>query len=131
MSRKKWKYAKMAGLLIGCIVLFCIISKDQFSRPRPCKATFLQVREGMTMEEVIATVGGPPGDYRTNQHVYQTGRTLATALSGTFWVADDEELYLGFDENNRVHYVGYMGIIDLRNELELSWYERFMKWLGL
>jgi hypothetical protein len=31
--------------------------------PRPSRATFEQVREGMTFEEVCATVGGPPGDY--------------------------------------------------------------------
>jgi len=37
--------------------------------PHPCRATFEQVREGMTYAEVCAMVGGPTGDYRTRPPV--------------------------------------------------------------
>src|SRR5262245_63499924 len=113
-TRRKRYCTVTAGLMVCGIALWYTLSQAHFFGPRPCKATFLQVREGMTMEEVIATVGGPPGDYRKSKYVYQTGRTLATAHSGTFWVADDEELILGFDDNNKVSYVGFMGVLEFR-----------------
>lgn len=55
-------------------------------QPRPCRATFEKVREGMTLVEVCATVGGEPGDYTD-------GRSLAYLAS---WIRtapkrDDEE----------------------------------------
>ena len=46
-------------------------------KPYPCLTTFERVREGMTLEEVEATVGGPPGNYRTPGNL--------PALGGYIW----------------------------------------------
>jgi hypothetical protein len=67
--------------------------------PRPCRATFEQVREGKTREEVIATVGGPPGDYTG-------GRCLdGWTGKGEYWTATDGVLKIAFDTHGRVAYV--------------------------
>jgi hypothetical protein len=82
--------------------------------PRPCRATFALVHEGMTYEEVCATVGGPPGDY--------TGGTRSgpddligmvpcwldgddnRSRSGT-WIGEDGELFAIFDPDDRLAWV--------------------------
>ena len=68
--------------------------------PRPCLATFGLVTEGMTREEVAATVGAPPGFYARRPgnaalH-YVSGRDLRT-----IWCADDGALVVWFDEDYR------------------------------
>jgi hypothetical protein len=40
------------------------------SPDRPGRARFERVVHGMTRDEVIAAVGGPPGDYRTDPTRY-------------------------------------------------------------
>jgi hypothetical protein len=68
--------------------------------PRPCRATFEQVREGMTYEEVIATVGAPPGDY-------SGGRCIdgwiggGSGSMGTYWTTTERVLFVLFDSDGR------------------------------
>jgi hypothetical protein len=60
--------------------------------PRPCRATFEQVREGMTFEEVCATVGAPPHD------PYEVIRSTSPA---DYWYGSDTELCVHFDPAGR------------------------------
>src|SRR3954463_15487213 len=63
--------------------------------PRPCRATFEQVREGMTFEEVCATVGTPPGNYTTGDR-FNPPISSGFAVLCERWLADDGELYVDF-----------------------------------
>ena len=57
------------------------------SGPGPCWATFEKVQDGMSRDEVIATVGGPPN-------------TTSKFNEGTseVWDADDGALLVAFNE---------------------------------
>jgi hypothetical protein len=78
----------------------------------PTRATFEQVQEGMTREEVIRIVGGPPGDY--------------TIDGADFWRCDDGLLVVWFDISGRA----------VQKEVEIiprppTPTERIRRWLGL
>src|SRR5687767_8395999 len=66
-------------------------------QPYPCRATFERVQEGMTRAEVEATVGGPPGDYRSRESGV-TSLALPARLGEVKWVCDETELWVGFGE---------------------------------
>src|SRR5687768_8659552 len=68
--------------------------------PRPCRATFESVQEGMTYEEVCATVGGPPGTY-THRMPLPFNRTSIKRYDH-HWVADDAGMWVGYDKDDRV-----------------------------
>ena len=67
--------------------------------PRPCRATFEQVREGMTYDDVCATVGGPPGDYTGR---YPAQGDMLSSLGGARWHAGDADLRVVFGPGDRV-----------------------------
>ena len=69
--------------------------------PRPCLATFEQVREGMTRDEVIATVGGSP----TTAPVPSLQQKLGITVLRDEWRADDGMLRVVFDADNRAEFV--------------------------
>ena len=71
--------------------------------------------------EVIATVGGPPGDHTSEGGVYI--RTYTEALQ--VWVADDASLDVTFGPDGRVDYVR---VDERRNR---SWWEEWLDRLGL
>src|SRR5215213_2494012 len=52
----KW-LVRVAGVLFAVTIIVSLLPP---ARPRPCLATFERVRDGMTREQVYATVGGPP-----------------------------------------------------------------------
>lgn len=94
------------------------------SKPRPCRATFERVREGMTREEVEATVGCPPGDYTTpGAIVLRPMRSGEAWVTHVCWVCDEAELILLFDDDGRVlkPYVHDVGIVPRRWERLWSW----------
>lgn len=64
------------------------------TRPYPCRATFERVKEGMTRAEVEATVGGPPGSYRSEFH--------PDLIEDGSWFTDDADLYVWFGDDGRV-----------------------------
>jgi hypothetical protein len=55
----------LCGLLLLSVVLACFAGWLWITSPRVTMARFEQVKEGMSRDEVIRTVGGPPGDYST------------------------------------------------------------------
>ena len=75
--------------LLAAIVATVLILQPPRPRPRPGLATFNQVRVGMTLEEVIATVGKPPD----------------TTFKRTEWEADDATLRVSFGDNGRAYHV--------------------------
>jgi hypothetical protein len=69
--------------------------------PRPCRATFEQVREGMTIEEVCVAVGGPPGDYSGGYSRYSELH-LRWFNNDSRWLAQDAQLGVEFNREGRV-----------------------------
>jgi hypothetical protein len=70
--------------------------------PRPCLATFEQVRTGMTRDEVIATVGGPPtarGPWPSLQ------QKLGLTVIRDEWRTEDGLLRVTFGPDDRAEYV--------------------------
>jgi hypothetical protein len=64
--------------------------------PRPCRETFEQVREGMTREEVLATVGDEPDWRRCDPYA-------AGGVSGEDrWYGPGDTLRVWYDTDGRV-----------------------------
>ena len=94
MKRRRWT-------IMVLVALVAAIAVPTFwpRGPRPCRETIEQVREGTTREEVIATVGGPPGDYTG-------GRSLdGWTVRGEFWIATDGVLQIAFDTDGHAAFV--------------------------
>jgi hypothetical protein len=116
----------LCGLLLASAVLACFGGWLWMASARkPSRAKFEQVKKGMTREEVIRTVGGPPGNYSTSDR-FGTAQDL--------WVADDAELRVKFDDAGTATEVVvfnghiYSGPVVLR---PLTFTERIRRWLGL
>jgi hypothetical protein len=87
---------------LGGLAIVAVLAAMLWPRgPRPCRATFEQVREGMTLEEVCTTVGGPPGRYGDGFAVIEIN-TDAAELPAMWW-ADDGVLAIDFGGDGRAH----------------------------
>jgi hypothetical protein len=62
------------------------------SGPRVTRARFEQVKEGMSRQEVIRTVGGPPGDYSARR------AELGHSTDYDRWLCDDAALVVYFND---------------------------------
>ena len=103
----------LCGLLLASAVLACFTGwLVMASGPRVTRERFEQVKKGMSREEVIRIVGGPPGDY--------------TIDGADFWRCDDGLLVVWFDISGRA----------VQKEVEITsrqptLTERIRRWLGL
>jgi hypothetical protein len=91
---------KSRRVIVGLVVLVLVGVAAVALRPcgpRPCRATFEQVREGMTYENVCATVGGPPGVYSSRSRYTFVSVPPPAGCRHYEWRADDEVLYVVFD----------------------------------
>jgi hypothetical protein len=107
------------GLLLASVVLACF-GGWLVSRPRSMLARFGQVKKGMSRDEVIRIVGGPPGDYSTKQS------RLVEFDAFECWSCDDGVLLVAFDANNTARIVQSPG-----NDGSPTFTERLCRWLGL
>ena len=69
--------------------------------PRPCLATFPSVREGMTRDEVVAIVGGPPETFPDPCIQRKLGLTVLVDE----WRADDGRLRVYYGKDGRAEFV--------------------------
>jgi hypothetical protein len=93
---KRWR-------LLGLVLLVAVatsLALVWFERQYPCRATFERVRAGMTREEVIATVGGPPGDYTNGRSVSYLISRIGLWGPET-WASEDADLCVCFDDDDR------------------------------
>jgi hypothetical protein len=95
--------------------------------------SFDKVREGMTLSEIEALVGGPPGIYCSGgvtgtycQGVPVKGVELAKEGMSREWVAESRSLFVAFDENNTATYVVTGTPVRQRRFLD-----RVRGWLGM
>jgi hypothetical protein len=115
----------LCGLLLASALLACfggwlwVASGSRVSLVR-----FERVKKGMSREEVIRTVGGPPGDYSAER-----GGPFCKGLLPEHerWICDDGELFVRFDEDDTA---AHLEVFDaLRPTPTLS--VRIRRWLGL
>jgi hypothetical protein len=66
------------------------------SRSGPCRATFEHVREGMTRDEVCATVGGLPSDDASRPTLGMGGGAAGPAQRAERWDGTDADLFVFF-----------------------------------
>jgi hypothetical protein len=91
---------KRRRVIVGLAVMavIAIVAVIPGSRgPRPCPATFEQVHEGMTYDEVCATVGGPPGVYSSRSRYTFLSVPPPAGHYHHEWRSADEILYVVFD----------------------------------
>ena len=120
--RTKWVAGGLAGLFAAAGVAVAAWPRA----PHPCRATFERVREGMTRAEVVATVGGPPGDYSRGQAIptYFADKNRNRLV----WLAMDGELIVVFDADETALWV-MTGTPD--HYRQPSRLVRARKWLGV
>jgi hypothetical protein len=98
---------------LGALALATVLSVVLWPRgPRPCRATFDQVRGGMTFDEVCATVGPAPGDYLTKKPmIFPTSPMIYEHAQ--VWTADDGCLIVYLDGSGRVEHAQVAEVICL------------------
>jgi hypothetical protein len=129
--QREWMTRRRAacGLLLGSAGLACLAGWLWVANSRRVTWVRLEkVRTGMSRQQVIRTVGGPPGDY-------SNGRERALSGHGRCedWLCDDGELLVYFDDADVV-----IGAASTRpsprhasNPGPPSLTERVRRWLGL
>jgi hypothetical protein len=116
----------LCGLLFASAVLACFAGwLWMASGPRVTMARFRRVKEGMSREEVIRTVGGPPGDYTRDGNMYKPLKGLFVGFEG--WGCDDGLLLVAFDDGGTA-----TRVVVGDNTIEPpTLTERIRRWLGL
>lgn len=100
------------------------------TRPYPCRATFEQVRVGMTRDEVYSTVGGPPGVYGVpNTYRYKDVLCIHTWQAPDQGLAEDSLLMVSFADGGRVETATVLKAVTYQNAPPLL--RRIRSWLGL
>jgi hypothetical protein len=106
----------LCGLMLGSAVLACV-GGWLVVRPRSMQSRFEQVRKGMPLEEVIRTVGAPPGNYSSIEI------TITPSDEGTWqsWFCDDVTPLVQFgDTDQPIDAATRVEIVDT----DLSWVRR-------
>jgi hypothetical protein len=123
----------LCGLLLASAVLmyfaFWLWIENS---PKTTRARFEQVKKGMSREQVIRWVGGPPGDYSEGRGQPIGHRPVTWDDPKPYryqtWVGDDAWMLVGFDEDDTVVRVAVQIV---RQKSQPTLIERFRRWLGL
>jgi hypothetical protein len=120
---------KRRRVIVGLVVL-ALVAVVLFGSgprgPRPCRATFRMVQEGMTYNEVCAIVGGPPGDYSTRPPtLFPVADGFPEPLSWEGWEAEDGYLMVLWNGDRRT------GKVIVRESNPSSPFQRLLAKLGL
>jgi hypothetical protein len=112
----------LCALLVASAVLACGIGVLWFitaSKVTVSRARFNQVKEGMSREEVIRTVGGPPGDYSSSGYMPSNDGLEQ-------WSCDDGLLLVHFGDDGTAT---ELWVFKMRQPPTFT--ERIRRWLGL
>lgn len=124
MTRRRALFCLILGLaLVISLGLGCVYLSD--SR-RITRERFESVKVGMSWEQVIAIVGGPPGEYTTGP--YLTAEDSMCLSRYDRWVCDEGELQVEFDNNGVVTDIL---IGDVSSSPRLTLIQRIRGWVGL
>ena len=116
-------------VIVGLVALALVAVAVGFwpHGPRPCRATFDQVQEGMSFDQVCATVGGPPGDYSHGKSWWGGYGVKFWGYVG--WLGPDAQLMVRFDADGRADSVAVVGCMSFPSETSL--WDRLRARLGL
>ena len=127
MARRRARLALLSAVLaLGALVTWLVATAPG---PKPGWKTFTQVRRDMTREQVVATVGGPPGDYRTRTNVYPIPPDTDWP-EYDFWVSDEAQMCVRFGPDDRVDGVITETVLD-QGQSQPSMLQRLRGRLGL
>jgi outer membrane protein assembly factor BamE (lipoprotein component of BamABCDE complex) len=118
MSRRHF----LCGLALASAVLACFagwLVRGQ----RVSLARLGQVKIGMSREEVIRTIGVPPGDYSNGQRKGAGGSPCLEDRAYQSWLYNNAELVVYFDDAGKVDHCFVLPKPTLT--------ERIRRWLGL
>ncbi len=110
--RKRWRWVAGLGLMLVVLLMTGVL----LSSPVPASRgwtpqDFLRIRPGMTLTEVEAILGAPPGTYQTvatrpdpsasdfDGSIFGTPTGIANTA---IWSSDTALIYLGLDPTDRV-----------------------------
>jgi hypothetical protein len=97
---------------------------------KPTRAKFEQVRKGMSREEVIRIVGGPPGDYSDGE--WSSMPRLSGYEAHDSWFTDEGELLVRFDDTDIATHVVIVSVgRAVLSRRPPSFTERIRRCLGL
>jgi hypothetical protein len=129
----------LCGLLFASAVLACFAGWLWIADShRVMRARFEQVKKGMTREEVIRTVGGPPGEPQPGTYLKANFKGLAyddcwESHDGTLTVGWDDVVWGGYDATLVVRFddVGTVKGRMIIDKTPPTLTERIRRWLGL
>jgi hypothetical protein len=111
----------LCGLLLASAVLACFAGwLVMASGPRITRERMEQVTRGMSRDEVIRTVGGPP-----RKHPWPPLDVC------DYWACDDTDLLVRFDRAGTAVHVEIMHADDMFFMPRLTLTQRIRRWLGL
>ena len=124
----------LCGLLFAAALLACfgggvlwIADARKMTRGR-----FERVTKGMSREEVIRTVGGPPGDYSEGRGQPIGHRPVTwddpKPYRSQSWVGDDAWMLVEFDDDDTVVHVAVQIV---RQKSQPTLIDRIRRWFGL
>jgi hypothetical protein len=105
---KSWLVLILVGLLLGVAALAGSLWWSAPWTPTKLRvAQFYQVRVGMSLAEVEALLGGPPGDYGFHEggpvsEVKASGWPEDPSLIVKTWTNDETKLEVAFDAQGKV-----------------------------
>ncbi len=120
--RTQWRLWLGFALFLSCVaVLAWLLLPPPASQVT--MAAFVEIKEGMTLAEVEAVMGGQPGDYATGVvevsisasspvlRDWMSCEVVGTSLPGARceqWYGDEGDVLVGFDEAGRVVWKGFV-----------------------
>jgi hypothetical protein len=117
------------GLLLASAALACFGGwLWMASGPRVTRARFEQVKKGMSREEVIHIVGGPPGDYSDGRAIPLFVLRFYHVKDYEQWLCDDGHLLVLFDDTGTATDVLLFHVSEARPP---TLTEKIRSWLGL
>jgi hypothetical protein len=128
MRKRCW--LALSVLAVTAIVVFFLFS-------RPVGVTwfgYARIRIGMTSEEVKSVIGVPPGNYSSREDIGIVDHWASDWHAGEpktgrneTWYSDDGCLRLIYDDDGRVAYKEWLGMVDHGPRF----WDRVSQWLGL
>jgi hypothetical protein len=100
-KRARWIVAGVIVLAAGSLLVLLL----PLMNPPAHWTRFQQLRDGMTLAEVEAALGGPAGDYQTGRfspYTYEVDLKNPAIATVRKWTGDYGAAWVGFDQNDRV-----------------------------
>jgi hypothetical protein len=113
------------GIAAGLAVALYFLVRPPAPKHNFDRTSFEKINKGMTLAEVEAILGGPPGDYTTRPTISECD--VGWGPGEKEWVSDEGAISVWFDPEGRILGASFSPVF-LRTDL--TWLERLQMWLG-